>query len=439
MLCAALWAAAFAFGLAVLRHPARAEELKPGDVLSQENWQLAQDLMPPEILKHYERGEYANPIVSWENGRQKWSQDFLEGTERNRRELTLDDKGAIVERSTGKRPPYIRGFPFPDIDTEDPRAGLKILWNHYFDWWNNGNLHNYVRLNWVSATGVERSAIQDVYFLYYQGQPRAYSPPENPNDLLVQFLATAVSPADLNGTTALTWRYRDPEKRDSVWAYVPVLRRVRAVSPANRSDGFLGSDMSQDDGPFFDGKPEDFTWKLIGEKDQLRLVDPWSLKGDYKRVPLPGGGWRGIFKRVPMVGFQDPNWKGVAWAPLSFALAKRRFWIIEGVPKDPYYLYGKIQLYIDKETYQGAYNRKFDWRGELVATYSVFAPLNAAEANTGDYYSSGTVVYQGVENIKRNRATVVTPPVEMGDPYNDRRIRFEPQFFSPEALVRFGK
>ncbi|NJR44255.1 hypothetical protein HC761_02160 [bacterium] len=36
---------------------------------------------------------------------------------------------------------------------------------------------------------------------------------------------------------------------------MPALRRVRAVSPANRSDGFLGSDMSQDDGPFFDGKP----------------------------------------------------------------------------------------------------------------------------------------------------------------------------------------
>jgi hypothetical protein len=45
-----------------------------------------------------------------------------------------------------------------------------------------------------------------------------------------------------------------PGKRDSSWSYVPALRRVRAVSPANRSDGFLGSDVSQDDGRFFDGK-----------------------------------------------------------------------------------------------------------------------------------------------------------------------------------------
>ena len=90
-------------------------------------------------------------------------------------------------------------------------------------------------------------------------------------------MATTISPADLNGTAALTWRYRDSEKRDSSWAYVPALRRVRAVSPANRSDGFLGSDMSQDDGQFFDGKPEDFTWTLKGDSDQLRFVDPLSF------------------------------------------------------------------------------------------------------------------------------------------------------------------
>jgi hypothetical protein len=35
--------------------------------------------------------------------------------------------------------------------------------------------------------------------------------------------------------------------------------------------------MSQDDGPFFDGKPEDFDWTLKGEVDQLRFVDPENL------------------------------------------------------------------------------------------------------------------------------------------------------------------
>ncbi|MBI4514324.1 MAG: DUF1329 domain-containing protein [Deltaproteobacteria bacterium] len=417
----------------------RAQELKPGDTLSQQNWQLAKDLLPPEILRHYERGEYVSPILAWENGRQKWSADFLEATARNATELALDAKGSIVDKATGKRPAYMRGFPFPNVTADDPQAALKILWNHYLYWWNNGNLRNYVEINWVSSKGVERKATQDVYFLYYQGQPRQYIPTSNPDDLLTQLLATTVKPADLNGTAALSWRYRDPEKRDSSWAYVPALRRVRAVSPTNRSDGFLGSDMSQDDGPFFDGKPEDFNWKLAGEQDILRLTDPYSLDGEQHRVQLPSGGWRGIWKKVPMVGFQDPSWQGSPWAPLGTALARRRCWVIEAVPKDTYYLFGKIQLYIDKETYHGAYNRKFNWSGELVNIYVVFADLNGSSGGDGDYYGAGNIVYQGAENLKLSRATVITAPPDQADPPNDRRIKLDPQFFSAQSLVRAGK
>ena len=129
-------------------------------------------------------------------------------------------------------------------------------------------------------------------------------------------VAVTVSPADLNGTAALSWRYRDASKRDSNWAYVPALRRVRAVSPANRSDGFLGSDMSQDDGEFFDGKTEDFTWTLKDETDQFRIVDPLSLKGQGDVVWLSTGGWRTIWPDLKLMGYMDPAWKGLAWAPL---------------------------------------------------------------------------------------------------------------------------
>ncbi len=172
----------------------------------------------------------------------------------------------------------------------------------------------------------------------------------------------------------------------------------------------------------------------------MRLVDPFSLDGQQHRVQLPGGGWRGVWKKIPMVGFQDPQWKGSPWAPLNTVLARRRCWVIEGVPKDRYYLFGKIQLYIDKETYHGAYNRKFDWSGELVNTYSVFADLNGSSGpDNDDYYGAGNIVYQGAENLKLNRATVITAPVDHGDPPNDRRIQLDPQLFSSQSLVRFGK
>src|SRR5439155_3501532 len=165
---------------------------------------------------------------------------------------------------------------------------------------------------------------------------------------------------------------KDPTKRDANWAYVPALRRVRAVSPANRSDGFLGSDTSQDDGFFFDGKPEDFTWKVVGHRDGLRIVDPDSIAGKVVRHPLPGGGWRTISTNNDRAaGFQVKGWPGVAWAPVAAGVARRRFWILEGVPKDKYYLYGRLELWVDDYTWQGAWNRKFSWQGELLNVYQV--------------------------------------------------------------------
>ncbi|HVM95377.1 MAG TPA: outer membrane lipoprotein-sorting protein, partial [Candidatus Acidoferrales bacterium] len=331
--------------------------------------------------------------------------------------------------------------PFSNISPSDPNAGLKVLWNFQYAYWNEGNSHNLTLLSWVSPKGVDREAVQDVYFLYYDGQDSPYRL-ENPNNFSGQFVAVTAAPADLHGTAALTWRYRDADKRDSNWAYVPALRRIRAVSPANRSDGFLGSDMSQDDGPFFDGKPEDFTWKLVGETEMLRLVDPLSFNGKSTQVWTQPGFWRSVWPDRAVVGYQDPSWKGSPWAPLPAVLAKRSMWIIEGVPKDKYYLYGKIQLYIDKETYQGGWNRKYSWSGELLNTLQVLA-YQKEQVNRPDgraeWLWASNFSYQCAENVKMNRATLGGLLPKGKDIPNDRRMHYEPSFFDFSTLNRFGK
>ena len=416
--------------------------LKAGDVLGKDNWQLAKDLLPPEILRHYKDGEYANKLIDWPLGNYKWDPAFKAATESNAGKYVISPEGSVVDKSSGKQPPFVYGLPFPQVDKNDANAGFQVLWDFQYAYWNEGNSHNITLLNWVSPGKVDRESTQDVFFLYYDGQDAAYRLP-NPNNFSGQFIAVATTPADLNGTAALTWRYRDPNKRDSNWAYVPALRRVRAVSPANRSDGFLGSDMSQDDGPFFDGKPEDFTWKLVGEADMLRLVDPKSFTGESpKQVWLPSGGWRSVWGDAPVVGYQDPNWKGAAWAPLQAGLARRPCWIVEGVPKDKYYLYGKIQLYIDKETYQGAWNRKYAWTGELLNTLQVTA-YQRQELQRPDGHKewlwASSFAYQCAENIKMNRATLGGLLPKGKEVPNDRRVTYEPSFFDFNSLQRFGK
>jgi hypothetical protein len=222
---------------------------------------------------------------------------------------------------------------------------------------------------------------------------------------------------------------------------VPALRRVRAISPANRSDGFLGSDMCQDDGPFFTGKPEDFTWKLVGEADQLRLVDPINLEGKAGNEWLPGGGWRAIWPDMPFIGYMDPDWKGIAWAPRTAGLAQRRFYVVEGVPKDRYYLFGKLELYVDKVSFQGAWNRKFDWKGELVNSFQVMGwnpqALKRPDGSI-DFVQGSNQAYQTVEAVKLRRATVAG--IKSSPKSNfDGRITFQHGEFDLDSLLRYGK
>jgi hypothetical protein len=415
--------------------------LTAGMVLDQSNWQQAEGLLPPEILEHYKTGGYANPIVDFPPGSFNWPPDFKDATEKNAGQFKISEQGSVVLNSTGQQPPYILGFPFPIIDPADPQAAQKIVWNYFYLTWYFGNLHAQSQVNWVNPQALERRTDQDVRFMYYDGLSEHDRIP-NPQNFSVQFLTVAQTPADLAGTAALNWRYRDPDKRDSAWAFVPALRRVRAVSPANRSDGFLGSDMSQDDGPFFDGKPEDFTWTLKGETEMLRIVDPLNLQGKSNAVWMPQGGWRANWAEdLKIIGYEDPAWKGLAWAPRSAALAKRRFWIVEAVPHDRYYLYGKIELYIDKETFQGSWNRKFSWQGELLNTLQVMAyNLVAYTRPNGmvDYIQGSNMSYQTAENIKANRATIAGLK---SDPKSifDGHVTYEPGLFDMNALSRFGK
>jgi len=421
----------------------QAQELKPGDVLNKDTASQAEGLLPPEILQHYKDGKFENKIVEWPSGQYRWDASFQEATLDNKGKYEINDLGTIVDKTTGEQPEYIYGLPFPEIDPADPKVATKILWNSYYGYYQQGNSRNEVRLVWVNPDGIDREAGQDVYFMYYDGQAPAYRVP-NPKNLLGQYIATSTYPTDLQGTTALAWRFRDPDKRDSVWAYSPTIRRVRAVSPNNRSDGFLGSDMSQDDGPFFDGKPEDFEWKLVEGKDQLRITDPASFSENSNYKWLPNGGWRTIIDpNTPTVGFQKPGWDGLAWAPVGMALAKRPVWILEATPKDKYYLYGKVQLYVDKETYQGVYNRKFSWRDELMNTYLVggyMAQKRTRPDGGEDWLWAPTQLYQAAENVKMNRATVSgLPYADKAESAVDRRVTFDPTFFDFATLQRFGK
>jgi len=432
--------AALATALAVAAQ-APAVELTDGTTLGPDTWEAAQRLLPDEILEHYRTGEYLNRIMEIDRPGYlsiKQPAAFQEATKANRDKYALSPQGSIIDKATGAQPAYITGFPFPDIDPQEPQAATKIVWNYFYSVWWNGNEHFLTELVLLSRRGIDRRLTTDVRMLMYDSAPEARLLP-NPNNLVLQSLATVVQPADLNGTVSLTWRFRDPTKHDSQWTYVPGMRRPRQVSALNRSDGFMGSEISLDDGPFFDSKPEDFTFRLLERRDQLVIMDPYSIRGEGEIAAVPGGGWRIVWKDVPRIGADDPTWRGLPWAPVSAVLVRRPMWFVEAVPRDPHYLYGRIVLRFDTETYQGSWVSKYDRAGQLLLSY---------QASTGAFYSgdggktyipAGGTTVRTAENFLYNRATVVLFPPRNPEHPADYRVPLTHDLFDMDTLVKHGK
>lgn len=428
-----------AMGVAMMASasPAGAEPA-PGTVLNGATWQQAEGMLPPEFLDRYKNGQWQHEVVTAPEGTHFGDVDFLAAGEQNTGQYALGPDGGIVESGSGQQPAFIYGPPFPVIDKNDPQAGAKIVWNFFYQSYLLGNSHNQVDLEWVGTQGMQRSIGTDVYQHFFDGQPPKYRPASNPQNFLFQQISAVTSPADLQGTVALTHRFRDPSRRDQAWTYVPALRRVRAVSPANRSDGFLGSDMSQDDGSYFDGKPEDFEWKLVGEGEMLVLMDRASVMNkECNIVRMPNGGFEGRDGLLPRFAYQTKDFTGLAWRPLEseFVLVKRPVWVVEGTPKDKYYLFGKIALRFDKESWRGTYNSKYDWQGEILNSYlPAYGQFFEVD---GEWRSYAKSTFTMAQNWKLDRATVSFSSPKA--PTQQSRITFPDGFFNVDQLNRQGK
>ncbi len=411
-----------------------ADALAPGTTLDATTAAAAEGLLPPETLGRYRSGQFKNAIGAWPTG-PAWDDAFEAATRKNAGRFDVDEHGTIVDVASRQPATGIYGLPFA-IDARDPNAGVKVMWNAYYALWRVAGSHDLVAMVWIGPTAKQREATLDSHLLFYEGVPPSRAPKENALNLAQQTHAVVTSPADLNGTASLAWRFRDPQKQDQAWTYVPALRRVRQISPANRSDGFLGSDLSQDDGAIFDGKPEDFEWTLVGERDALALADPASLAGTVARRALPDGGFEDEWPAdQKVVGFQDAGWTGLAWAPLAPVRVRRKIWLVEAKPRDPYYLFTRIELGIDQETFQGVSSRKFDAQGALLRSlqFLVGAPQPIETGGETLRLPATSMGYVLAENLKQDRATVAgtVPP---GKSVQARRVSIDPAIFTLDRL-----
>ena len=114
-------------------------------------------------------------------------------------------------------------------------------------------------------------------------------------------------------------------------------------------------------------------------------------------------------------------------------------WIIEGTPRDKYYLYGRLQLWIDAEDWRGAWNRKFNWRGEPEHVFQMLVSKNhPTGGDDPEWIPVGTQVWACAENVKMNRATLGGMRPYPGAAFH-KRIPTNRGIFDPMVLNRLGK
>ena len=330
-----------------------ANDLKPGETISRLNVERITDLVSPGIYWTVENGMDMK-IVPY----QKISppQFFLDATEKYAAQVSLED-GKYIRN-------WVAGFAFPDIDPNDPEAAVKVMYNQ-----ERGNYYITDDMHVHSAdadTGgltidskgdrhysVERHFIADwIRMLKYEGrlvhEPMPAITDNHDEVLTKRGMYPLIEPFDLRGVGTVLFRYKDTARMDDTWLYIPMIRRVRRMSSAQRSDALFGQDIDQDSYGGFRGNVGEFDWKLLGVKPALASFHGENLP---PKVCERDGGLT-----------YCENWE-----------VRPEVYIIEGKPLIPSYAYSKRIIYVDKEIFMVPYADMYDrgeqlWKSVLLST-----------------------------------------------------------------------
>jgi len=119
-----------------------------------------------------------------------------------------------------------------------------------------------------------------------------------------QLLAIFESPADVRGTVFLSHTHAD--RADDQWLYLPALKRVKRIAPANRTSPFMGSEFSYEDLASAEVEKYSYAYRgeemLSGEPRFLLERIPVDAESGYRRQLV----WVDLDRYVPLqIEFYD--------------------------------------------------------------------------------------------------------------------------------------
>ena len=347
--------------------------LKPGDVIGKDNYKKVEGLIPPEIVDWlHPPKEYIELKISKVDYDLSIDSKWLNESKLNKGKFGLTKNKNLMDADTGEPSLYVYGMPFPDLDIKnDPDGAAKYMFNRRFATNRFETWEQPFFIEWIGEKGLERY-IKVMWLVYNYRGIRDKVP--NKSKFTMTNIINITVPYNMNGMAQLALRKADATE-DEVFTYVPAIRRVKRMSGANRSDPYMGSEFTIDDGHGWSGLNSSMKWKFLGEVEGLTLIEEYNTHYRSQLYQRKDGGWQSPENEIPILfGYEVEGCKWAKWAPINIVWVPRTFYIIEAIPHDKYYSYARSVYWIDKETFTVAYkivwNRaKEHWKTSLFVPY----------------------------------------------------------------------
>ncbi len=198
---------------------------------------------------------------------------FMVATNANRGNAVISEDGNLRDKDGGW---WKGGFPFPDLQKDDPQAGMKAWYNQINTYDGDDFTHDWVLMQYISSAGsVERTVSMTWDRLFLTGREMLDPKPtyaDEFKDITFKEMVYVQDPMDLRGFGNLTYRYNDQNKLDDAFAYIPAMRRVRRLTSGQRFDAFVGCDAAIGDFRTLDVPMGRWNWKLVEVKPKLTTL-----------------------------------------------------------------------------------------------------------------------------------------------------------------------
>jgi hypothetical protein len=373
----------------------RIEGITPGMKIDKSNFQVAHEVLPPEILKYLQAEDFA--ITVQETTDLPLRQDYMKATLENYGKAELED---------GELRGYLAGLPFPLIDPQDSRAGEKVAWNHRYR--DQGETRQYWPTDELRNSSGTAERIRSFYVAFKWGMhrpdPAKNRPQGEKDDIFFKMYSRMLAPADVEGNQLLIYVYDNNRLPNDQWIYDTGTRRIRKVVD-NPYDSPGGGVRLIEDIEGFSGYIHTYEWQYLGEQVVLA---PGPIKA------------------------AEPTWGGRGnWYPVD-PWELRRAVVVGARPKEAHPLYSRRVLYIDLQTSVVLYALVYDRAGTHKRTFLLVylhpeVTLRKNEAWIPQMAAEAAIDYQ------QERASIFqTHKVVHNGPLQEK-------MFETGALMRSGK